>query len=112
MIRTTLHAGTIAALVHRLSGLALALFLPLHFLALGTALSGANALDSFLTITHRPLVKAAEFGLVIALAVHLTLGIRLLMIELLGVRERTVRAISFSFVLAFGAGLLFLFNSL
>lgn len=34
------HAGWWAALLHRLSGLALAIFLPLHFLALGTALGG------------------------------------------------------------------------
>ena len=31
------HPGFVAALVHRLSGLALAVFLPLHFLALGLA---------------------------------------------------------------------------
>jgi len=32
--------GYVAALLHRLSGLALAVFLPLHFLALATALRG------------------------------------------------------------------------
>ena len=42
------HAGWWAALLHRLSGVALAIFLPLHFLALGTALAGADALDRFL----------------------------------------------------------------
>ena len=41
-----------AALLHRLSGIALAIFLPLHFLALATALNGADALDSFLALGY------------------------------------------------------------
>jgi fumarate reductase subunit D len=39
--------GFIAAVLHRLSGIALAIFLPLHFLALATALDGANASTHF-----------------------------------------------------------------
>ena len=42
----------IAALVHRLSGLALACFLPLHFLALGLAIDGEARLDGFLRWTR------------------------------------------------------------
>ena len=57
--------GFVAAMLHRLSGIALAIFLPLHFLALATALNGAKALDSFLALTRNPLVEAAEFGLVL-----------------------------------------------
>jgi len=40
MSRTRNHPAYWAFLVHRISGLALALFLPAHFLALGTALEG------------------------------------------------------------------------
>src|SRR5580698_9585131 len=54
----------IAALVHRLSGLALAIFLPLHFLALGLAIDGEAKLDSFLRWTDQPLVKVSEGGLI------------------------------------------------
>lgn len=68
---------------HRLSGLALAAFLPLHFLMLGRALGGAEALDASLRIAELPLVKLAEVGLVIALALHLAFGLRVLAIELL-----------------------------
>ena len=60
--------GFVAALLQRLSGIALAAFLPLHFLALASALRGADALDSILAVTRHPLVKAAECGLVLALA--------------------------------------------
>lgn len=76
-------AGWWAAMGHRLSGTALAAFLPLHFLMLGRALGGAEALDSSLKIAELPLVQVAEFGLVIALAVHLAFGLRVLAIELL-----------------------------
>ncbi len=77
------HAGYAAFVAHRVSGVLLALFLPAHFLVLGLALEDAAALDGFLRWTERPLVKIAEWGLVIALSVHLGLGLRLLVIELL-----------------------------
>jgi len=81
-------------MLHRLSGIALAIFLPLHFLALATALNGANALDSFLALTRNRIVEAAEFGLVAALALHMTLGLRVLAIEFLDFREKTAAIVS------------------
>ena len=68
-------------MVHRVSGLALAVFLPVHFLALGLAINGEARLDSFLRWSDQPLVKLAETGLVVLLTVHLLGGIRLLVIE-------------------------------
>ncbi len=76
-----------AALLQRLSGMALALFLPLHFLALGLVLDGEAALDGFLTWTDTPIVKLAEAGLVGLLSLHFVGGIRLLMIEFLSWRN-------------------------
>lgn len=73
--------GFHAFLLHRLSGLALAVFLPLHFLALGLALEGAEGLDRFLAYTDLAIVKAAEWGLLILLTIHLIFGIRVLLIE-------------------------------
>ena len=70
-----------AALVHRLSGLALAIFLPIHFLALGLAIDGEAKLEGFLRWTDQPLVKLAEGGLVLLLMVHMLGGLRLLVIE-------------------------------
>jgi fumarate reductase subunit D len=80
------HPAYWAFVVHRVSGLLLALFLPLHFLALGTALSGPAALDGFLAWTANPLVKISEIALVFLLAAHLTGGLRLLLIEFSGWR--------------------------
>jgi len=59
----------------------LAIFLPLHFLALGLAIDGEARLDSFLRWSDQPLVKLAEGGLVFLLTVHLLGGLRVLVIE-------------------------------
>ena len=102
--------GFVAAMLHRLSGIALAVFLPLHFLALATALNGAGALDSFLALTRNPWVEAAEFGLVAALALHMTLGLRVLAIEFLDFREKTTAIVSVCAAAACAAGLVFVLN--
>ncbi len=73
--------GFLAALLHRLSGIALAIFLPLHFLALGLAIDGEAKLEGFLRWSDQPLVKAAEIGLVFLFTVHLLGGLRILVIE-------------------------------
>lgn len=77
------HRSYFAFVGHRISGIALAVFLPLHFLALGLALEDAESLDSFLVFADMPLVKLAEWGLVVLLAVHLFFGTRLLVVELM-----------------------------
>ncbi len=79
--RARAHPGFLLAVVHRLSGLGLALFLPLHFLTLGSALQGAAALESNLRWLDMPLFKLGEWVLVVLLAVHASCGIRLLVIE-------------------------------
>lgn len=77
------HPLWIAYLLHRLSGLGLALFLPVHFYALAMALNQPRELDELLRFADNPLVKVAEFGLVFLLAVHVFGGLRLLALEFL-----------------------------
>lgn len=79
--RARRHTVYWAFLLHRLSGIALALFLPLHFLMLARALQGEAAFEQALRLTDAPLVKFAEWGLVVLLALHLMGGVRLLLIE-------------------------------
>ena len=78
------------AIVHRVSGIALAVFLPLHFWALSRALQ----LDAFLAWTEHPLVKLSEWGIVVALAAHLAGGLRVLALEFLpwSARQKTLTA--------------------
>lgn len=72
-----------AFLLHRVSGLLLAIFLPFHFMVLGLAIENSAKLEGFLDWTEAPLVKLAEAGLVFLLAVHMAGGLRLLALELL-----------------------------
>jgi fumarate reductase subunit D len=102
--------GFLAAMVHRLAGIALAIFLPIHFLALASALNGAGALDSFLAITRQPIVAFAEVGIVVALALHMTLGLRVLAIEFFDFREKTLAALSVCLAAVFAVGILFVLN--
>lgn len=67
--------------MHRVSGLLLTVFLPLHLLALSQSLRGTPALDGFLRWADVPLFRFAVWGLSILLVVHLLGGIRLLWIE-------------------------------
>ncbi|MFN7750801.1 MAG: succinate dehydrogenase, cytochrome b556 subunit [Pseudomonadota bacterium] len=108
--RSRNHPAYWAFLVHRVSGLALAAFLPLHFWALGQALSGPAALDGFLSWADHPAVKLAEFGLVVALAAHLAGGLRLLALEFLPWREWQKSLFAASVAAALAAGLLFALN--
>lgn len=102
--------GFIAAMLHRLSGIALAIFLPLHFLALATALNGAKALDSFLALTRQPLVALLEWGIVVALALHMTMGLRVLAIEFFDFREKTLVALSACAAAVLAVGVIFILN--
>ncbi|MEX2241470.1 MAG: succinate dehydrogenase [Burkholderiales bacterium] len=96
------------ALAHRLSGIALALFLPAHFWVLSRALE----LDTFLAWTEQPAVKAAEWGLVTLLALHLAGGLRVLALEFLPWRgwAKGLAAAAAAFALA--AGLAFVVSGM
>lgn len=88
------HALWFAYMAHRLSGLALAVFLPVHFYVLSLALTQPERLDGFLHWAERPLVRFAEFGLVFLLSVHFFGGLRLLALEWLpwSARQKTLAA--------------------
>ena len=103
------HPAYWAFLVHRVSGIALALFLPAHFLALGTAIRGEAALDEFLRWTEQPLVIACEWLLVVLLAAHLAGGLRILALEFLPWREWQKSLAAAAAFLAIFAGLAFAF---
>lgn len=86
-LRARSHTAYVAFVIHRISGVALALFLPMHFLVLARALQGEAALDGALAWIDNPLLKVAEVGLVLALALHLAGGLRLLALETLAWRN-------------------------
>jgi len=80
-ITSRAHPLWLAYILHRLSGLALALFLPVHFWVLALAMTDPERLDGVLMFTEAGVVKLAEFGLVFLLAVHMFGGLRLMALE-------------------------------
>jgi fumarate reductase subunit D len=103
--RARTHPAYWAFVVHRLTGLALTLFLPLHFYVLSRALEGDAALDGLLRWSDRPAVKVCAALLVTALAAHLVGGVRLLLVEFRGWdrdRHRSAIAVGAGLVAAFG----------
>lgn len=104
------HPAYWAFIAHRASGVLLALFLPLHFWALGQALQGAARLDSFLRWTDQPLVKLGEWVLVLLLSAHLAGGLRLLALEFLAWRDWHKTLLALAAGLTIAAGLAFLLN--
>ena len=90
--------------IHRISGLGLVLFLPIHLYVLSLALNNKNELNTLLLWTEQPLVKAVEFGLVFLLAAHLFGGLRLMALEWLSWRDRqktyAALAVSGAFLIA------------
>lgn len=98
------HPLWLAFIVHRLSGIGLALFLPAHFWLLGLALRQDQAMNTALAWANNPIVKMAEFGLIFLLAVHMFGGLRLLALEFLPWKpfQKTLAslAVAVSFIVA------------
>jgi|SRR5437667_11606385 len=74
------HPSYWAFLGHRLSGIILAVFLPVHFLVLAFALK--SSAHDMLAFTALPVVKLAELGLLVLLTIHLAFGLRLIALDL------------------------------
>ena len=103
-ITSRAHSLWVAYILHRLSGLGLALFLPLHFWVLALAMTDPRRLDGFLALTDVGVVKLAEVGLVFLLAVHMFGGLRLMAMEWLPwtppQKSLAAGATAFAFVIA------------
>lgn len=104
------HTHYWAFVLHRVSGVLLAIFLPAHFYVLGLAIEGEAAMEGLIRWTDAPMVKAAEVILVILLAAHLTGGLRLMALEFIGTRESSKAAVAIGAGISLAVGLAFLFN--
>lgn len=105
------HPTYWAFIIHRLSGLALAIFLPLHLYVLGLALSESAAFTDFISWSNTPTLKVLETGLVVFLAAHLTGGLRLLALEFLDWRNGQKTMVAASVGISLCVGLVFLLNA-
>jgi fumarate reductase subunit D len=104
------HPAYWAFAMHRVSGVLLAAYLPLHFWVLALALDGESALEGFLRWTEQPLVKFGEVVLVLLLASHMAGGVRLLALEFLAWRDWHLSLLVAAAGVTLAAGLAFLLN--
>ena len=73
-----------AYLFHRITGLALILYLPAHLMVTGLRLWGPGPWESFVKFSETPVVKFFEYLLVAAFLFHALNGFRLLLTEFFG----------------------------
>jgi|TARA_Y100000994_G_scaffold224392_1_gene206029 fumarate reductase subunit D len=111
-VRTRNHPSYWAFIVHRVSGIGLACFLPIHLYVISLAIDGEAHLDGFLKWAETLPVKIAETGLVVLLAAHMAGGLRLLAIEFLPWRDSQKTFISIAAGIALVFGLMFFLRAI
>lgn len=83
-----LHAGHIAWLLHRITGLGLALYLFMHVWVTHTIGRGREAFDQVMVVLQSPLAHFAEIALLGAVVFHGLNGIRIVLIDYGAAAER------------------------
>ncbi len=73
-----------AYLFHRITGLALIIYLPMHLVVTGLRLFGPGPWEAFVRFSHNPVVLFFEWALMIAFLYHAINGFRLVLTELFG----------------------------
>ncbi len=77
------RTGMFAWMAHRLSGVALVLYLILHIWGL-KALSSREAYNALIASYHAPVFKVGEFLLWCAVVYHMLNGLRIVLIDFMG----------------------------
>ena len=90
--------GTVSWLLHRVTGVTLAIYLLPHFLTIHKSLGGPAAFDAALATYSGPVYAAAEYVLVAAVTFHLFNGLRLIAVDLFDLSHR--QRLLFGLVLA------------
>ena len=72
----------IASILHRISGVAIFVALPILLWLLGHSLSSAEGFAETLALLEQPLVKLVIWGVMAALIYHLVAGIRHLLMDM------------------------------
>lgn len=76
------HTGTWAFILHRLSGLALMAYLPLHIFVTGSLTGGADSWNRTMAMLDRPVVHFLEWCLLGVVIYHAANGLRLILADL------------------------------
>ncbi len=80
--RYRLHTGTWAWVLHRISGVVLALYLPLHIWVVYHVSKGREEFNEMMAAVSGPAFKVFEIGLLAAILFHAFNGLRIIGIDL------------------------------
>ncbi|RMH59876.1 MAG: succinate dehydrogenase, cytochrome b556 subunit [Bacteroidetes bacterium] len=83
IVRYKIRTGMFAWMAHRLSGIAIVIYLILHVWGL-KALTDRDAFNALIAGYHAPIFKIGEFLLLAAVAYHAFNGLRIVLIDFLG----------------------------
>lgn len=83
MQRYKVRTGMFAWLCHRLSGLAIVVYIIIHVWGL-RALSDRDQFNALIAEYHAPIFKFGEFLLLVAVTYHALNGLRIVLIDFLG----------------------------
>ncbi len=86
-VRHNVNVGTLAWIFHRLTGLALVLFLFVHLWALGAAIEGGVLFEAQMSVFESTFFLFLESLIVIFVAFHMFNGLRIIATEFLGLNR-------------------------
>ena len=95
------HEGQWSWILHRVTGVAVILFLFAHVLDTAAVGWGPNAYDRITAAYENPIVRLLELGLVTAVIYHALNGLKITLIDLFPKLVRHFRGISIAFTAAF-----------
>jgi succinate dehydrogenase / fumarate reductase cytochrome b subunit len=97
------NAGTVAWVLHRLAGLSLLAYMIVHMWVLSSALNGADAMTSRLSMVQSTLFHFLEIGLIAIILYHTFNGVRIILADALLI-TRTHKVMSWLTYLFTAAG--------
>ena len=84
----SVNVGTVSWLLHRVSGVALAIYLIPHFLSINASREGPEVFNATLAVFTAPVYKAAELMLIMVVAFHAFNGVRIIMVDFFTLSHR------------------------
>ena len=95
------HEGQYSWLLHRVTGVAIILFLFAHVVDTAVVGWGPEAYDRVASVYHNPFIRLLELGLVAAVLYHSLNGIRVMLIDFFPRLTRRARALGIATTLLF-----------
>ncbi len=96
------HTGSVAWVLHRLTGLALTLYIVLHIWVVHHLSLGPQAFDEMMAAVQTPVFRVLEIGLLGTVLYHSFNGVRILLFDLGLATLAQKKAFWAAFVLAIG----------